>query len=129
MMMGGKIGRSASPEPLTCSSINSGLTTAAFILSIIGVCLGLAALIMTIINTVRIGRLRRRFAAATDSSENSSRANATNKKSNSSKRECGVCSSCVALEEIKRIIAAKEGTKEESIVLQKREGETDVTKS
>ena len=38
-----------------------GLTIASFIIAIVGVCFGLAALVMTIINAVRISRMKREF--------------------------------------------------------------------
>lgn len=62
-------------SPTTCSPEKAGgMTIASFVIAIVGVCLGLAALIMAIINTVRIGRLKKRFdtrdAATVDTNKN-----------------------------------------------------------
>lgn len=50
-------------QPATCSSSSpGGMAIASFIIAIVAVCLGVPALVMSIINTVRISRMKRRFA-------------------------------------------------------------------
>lgn len=54
------------PNVCTPSTHHGGMGIASFILAIVGVCIGLAALTMSIINTVRIGRMKKRFTTRDD---------------------------------------------------------------
>lgn len=43
---------------------NSGIPIAAFIIAIVGVCLGVAALVLSIVNAVRIGRMKKKYESS-----------------------------------------------------------------
>ena len=46
----------------------TGMTIAAFVIAIVAICIGVAALVMSIINTVRIARMNRRILNRSDGS-------------------------------------------------------------
>jgi heme-degrading monooxygenase HmoA len=53
----------------TADTSHGGMTIAAFIIAIFGLCVGIAALVMSIVNTVRIRRIRRRLDDCKDTPE------------------------------------------------------------
>mmetsp|Transcript_3685 Transcript_3685/g.8327 ORF Transcript_3685/g.8327 Transcript_3685/m.8327 type:complete len:160 (+) Transcript_3685:162-641(+) len=90
----------------TCTACqrNGGMVIASFVLSIVGVCLGIAALVLSIVNAVKIRRIRKRMVAGTATAGNK------RKKNGKKMKECGKGAGC---DKLGRLIAVLKEVQQE----------------
>mmetsp|Transcript_12986 Transcript_12986/g.23433 ORF Transcript_12986/g.23433 Transcript_12986/m.23433 type:complete len:112 (-) Transcript_12986:581-916(-) len=96
-------------QPMNCPY--AGISITAFVVAIVGVALGAAALILSIVNAVRIGRMRKQYESSARSTTSSITTSASSKirpietSSKQLEDQCRMeCSCCKKLAQIKTIV-------------------------